>query len=119
MKIKLLSAFSFQGGSFGASETVDVDNTTAYRLVKKGLAEAVDKKGKDLIARLEKEEKARKEREALEQAKLEREAIELELNALYEQVVEKEALLAGVKLTKKQKDELIEGLKNREIKVTE
>ncbi len=118
MKIKLLSAFSFDKGSFGAGEKIDVDRDTAYRLITKELAEPVNKKEwETFVKKIEEKKEKKKQEEELLQAKLQREALELELNALYEQVVEKEALLAGVVLTDEQKSKLIEELKNRETKV--
>ncbi len=75
------------------------------------------KKFAELKQKIEEEKKKKEEEEKLLKAKLEKEKIEAELNALYEQVIEKEALLAGVSLTDKEKFKLIEELKNREVKV--
>jgi len=116
MKVKLLSPYSCKDGSFGAGETIEVDDNTAYRMAKSGLAELVGKNAKSFLEKMEAKLEEERKQVEIEAAQREKERLEKELDALYEQVVEKEALLAGVKLTKKQKSELVEGLKNREAK---
>ena len=115
MKIKLLSPYSCKDGSFRAGETIEVDDMTAYRMARAGLAELVGKSAKNFLQKIEaKLEEERKQAE-IEAAQREKERLEKELDALYEQVVEKEALLAGVVLDEEQKAKLIEELKSREV----
>jgi len=118
MKIKLLTSLVLRDKSYGVGEIVEIKDSEAYSLVINKLADPVEKKKfAELKQKIEEEKKKKKEEEKLLKAKLEKEKIEAELNALYEQVIEKEALLAGVSLTDKEKFKLIEELKNREVKV--
>ena len=86
----------------------------AARLIRKGIAELEDKKAQEkLLKEAEKLEKKAAEEEAKKQAILRAEQIKKELRELYEQVVLKEAELAGVVLDDEQKAKLIDELEKR------
>jgi len=117
MKIKLLSPLSGVKGSFGIGEIINVSDLEAVRLVEKGLAEPVNKKEfATLIAKLEKEKRAKEEAQKLAEVQAQKEKAEAELNGLYARVVELEAYLAGMTLTDEEKFKAVEELKNRDIK---
>jgi len=117
MKIKLLSPLSGVKGSFGIGEVINVSDLEAVRLVEKGLAEPVNKKEfATLIAKLEKEKRAKEEAQKLAEVQAQKEKAEAELNGLYARVVELEAYLAGMTLTDEEKFKAVEELKNRDIK---
>lgn len=115
MKITMLIGLS--GGDFSLSpgDTTDkFDLDTAMRLIDSGAAKPASKKEyESKLAEYNKALDQKRAEEAKAKAALEKEAIELELNALYGEVVDKEAALAGVVLEDEQRKKLIEGLKNR------
>ena len=116
MKVKLLTSLVRDKASYGAGETIEVKDNEAVRMIERKLAVATNKKQfETLLEKLEKEKTKEEEQQKLLQAQLQKEKLEAELNALYEQVVEKEALLAGVVLSDEEKFKLIEELKNREV----
>jgi len=116
MKVKLLTSLVRDKDSYGAGETIEVKDNEAVRMIERKLAVATNKKQfETLLEKLEKEKTKEEEQQKLLQAQLQKEKLEAELNALYEQVVEKEALLAGVVLSDEEKFKLIEELKNREV----
>ncbi len=117
MKVKLLSAYSCKDGSYGVGEKIDVDELVGYRMVEAGLAEPADANAKKALAKVkERLEKEAKEAE-LAKARLEKERLEKELQALYEQVVELEAKVAGVALDEATKSKLVEEIASRETRV--
>jgi predicted RND superfamily exporter protein len=117
MKIKLLTPLSGVNGSFGVGEVIEVDKNEAIRLIEKELAEPVNKKEfATLIAKLEKEKRAKEEAQKLAEVQSQKEKAEAELNGLYARVVELEAYLAGVTLTDEEKFQAVEELKNRDLK---
>jgi hypothetical protein len=117
MKIKLLTPLSGVNGSFGIGEVIEVDKNEAIRLIEKELAEPVNKKEfATLIAKLEKEKRAKEEAQKLAEVQTQKEKAEAELNGLYARVVELEAYLAGVTLTDEEKFQAVEELKNRDLK---
>jgi len=118
MKVKLLTSLVRGKESYAFGEVVELNDLEAVRFIEKGFAEPTNKKQfETLLKKIEEEKRQKEEKEKLLKAQMEREKLEAELNALYAEVVEKEALLAGVSLTDKEKFKLIEELKNRESKV--
>jgi hypothetical protein len=119
MKVKLLTSLVRDKESYGFGEVVELSEIEAVRFVEKGLAEPVNKKEFNaLLKKLEQEKKEKEEKEKLLKVQMEKERLEAELNSLYAEVVEKEALLAGVVLSDEEKFKLVEELKNRDSKVT-
>ena len=119
MKVKLLSPLVKADKSYGAGEVIEVSDNTAFRLIKNKLAEPTNKKKfEELLKKIEEEQRKKEEEEKLLKAQLEKEKLEAELNTLYVEVIEKEALLAGVVLKDEEKLKLIEELKSRDTKVT-
>ena len=115
MKVRLLTPLGTLEKSYSPGDIFETDDGSAVRLVLSGMAEPVDKKEFATKSRkIEKENERKREDEARIRAILEKEAIELELNELYEKVAEKEAELSGAILSDREKKELVEGLKNRE-----
>lgn len=120
MKVKLLTSLVRDKESYGFGEVIELSDMEAVRFVQKGLAEPTNKKQfETILKKIEEERKKKEEEEKLLKAQMEKEKLEAELNSLYAEVVEKEALLASVVLSDEEKFKLIEDLKNRESKVTE
>ena len=119
MKVKLLTSLVRDKESYGFGEVVELSDMEAVRFVQKGLAEPANKKQfETFLKKIEEEKREKEEQEKILKAQMEKEKLEAELNALYAEVVEKEALLAGVVLNDEEKFKLIEELKNRESRVT-
>jgi len=119
MKVKLLSPLVKADKSYGVGEIIELNDNEAIRFVKNKLAEPTNKKQfEKILEDLEEEQRRKEEEEKLLKAQLEKQRLEAELNALYAEVIEKEALLAGVILNDEDKLKLIEELKNRESKIT-
>ncbi len=103
MKVILLQHLSGAKGSFAVGEEITVDNSTALRYLKKGIAtiknpkalEAFMKKAQDI-----EDEEAKKK--ALAKSILEKDRLKVELNSLYLQVVIKESELLGIVLEDKE-----------------
>lgn len=114
MKITLLQHLSGADGSFSVGDSIEVDEQTALRYIKKGIGKLRHKKDQEaLVERVEKANAEQLEREAEAKAILEKGHIEAELNGLYGDVVLKEAELNGVVLTDEQTVEMVEELKKR------
>jgi len=100
IKLILLQHLSGAKGSFAVGESVTVDDATALRYIKKGIAKP--KTEKELQTFMQRahdieNEIARKEAEA--KAILESDKLKVELKSLYTQVVIKEAEFLGVVLS--------------------
>lgn len=114
MKLIAKQHISGTDGTVEVGEVITVDDFLALRYIEKGIAEPRTKKELDaFMSKMEKlkEEQAKKEAEA--KAIMEKEKIEVELNSLYLDVVNKEAELEGVVLTEEQTLNMVEELKNR------
>lgn len=96
MKLILLQHLSGAKGTFAVGDTVTVDEATALRYIKKGIAKP---KTKEELESFMQKAQAIENEEASKAAKanaiMKESAIKIELNALYAQVVLKEAELRG------------------------
>lgn len=118
LKVKLLVGRSGADVSHTPGDKVDLPVKEAISLVNAGSAVPVEKKVfNEAVNKLKAEEEKRQKIEEQNRIRLEREAYELELLALYGQVVDLEAALAGVVLSDEQKKQLVEELKNREARI--
>jgi len=120
VKMKLLVGMSGVDGSHSPGDEIEVPISEAVKLEAAGSAEPLSKKVyASAKAAYEKEAQERKQIEEQNKARLEREAYELELNSLYEKVVELEAAIAGATIDEKQKAELVASLRDRDAKIGE
>ncbi|MFK5937720.1 MAG: hypothetical protein QM497_04895 [Sulfurimonas sp.] len=99
MKLILLQHLSGAKGTFEVGETVTVNDATAYRYIKKGIATLkTEKELKSFMQKAEAIEAKEATKKAHAKAILESDRLKVELNALYAQVVLKESELKGVVL---------------------
>jgi len=121
MELILLQHLSSSAGSYEAGKVYrPADEFEAARMIEKGIAKAKNKKEQEaILEKARQKQKEREEEEARTRAILEKEALELELLALYGQVVDLEAALVGVVLSDEQKKQLVEELKNREARISD
>lgn len=120
MKLIVKQHISGIKGTFEVGQSITVDDATALRYIEKGIAEPKNKKELDAFmqkAKAQKAQKAQKEAEA--KAILESEKLKIELNALYAQVVIKEAEYLGVMLSDEEIVAEVETLATRVEKVKE
>lgn len=118
VKMKLLVGMSGVDGSYSPGDEIEVPVSEAVRLEEMGSAEPTSERAyKSAKSAFEKEVEERRQIDEQNKARLEREAHELELNSLYERVVELEAAIAGITIDEKQKAELVGSLRDRDAKV--
>lgn len=100
MKLILQQHLSGAKGTFEVGETITVDDATALRYIKKGIAKPkTEKELKSFMEKAQAIENEAEQKKAQAKAILESDAIKVELNSLYAQVVLKEAELLGVVLS--------------------
>lgn len=100
MKLILLQHLSGAKGTFEVGETITVNDSTALRYIKKGIAEPkTEKELKSFMQKAEAIEKEEAAKQAEAKAILEQDRLKVELNSLYAQVVLKESELLGVVLS--------------------
>ncbi len=100
MKLILKQHLSGAKGVFKVGESITVDDATALRYIKKGIAEPKTKKELDeFMQKSEAIVVAQAQKEAEAKAILESEKLKTELKALYAQVVMKEAEFLGIVLS--------------------
>jgi len=120
VKMKLLVGMSGVDASYSPGDEAELSISEAVKLEAAGSAEPVNKKVyASAKAAYEKEAQERKQIEEQNKARLEREAYELELNSLYERVVELESAIAGATIDDIQKAELVASLRDRDSKIGE
>lgn len=117
MKLIVKQHISGAKGVKEVGEVINVDDFAALRFIKKGIAEPKTKKElENFMAKMKKLQADKDAKEAEAKAILEKEKIEIELNGLYLEVVNKEAELEGVVLDEEQTLNMVEELKKRKVK---
>jgi len=115
MKLILKKHLSGADGSFEAGSTIDVSENEAVAFIEKDIAGFKTKKElDDFMKKIESIKQKQAEDEAKVNAILRQSEIQNDLNALYLQVVEKEAELNGVVLNEAETVAAVESIAKRE-----